>query len=121
MEQRYYASLTTNNNNTHKINIFNDTKTYLEAPSVDRPIEALKLGVREVLGADHRRQEVFVDNLPASTMWLPGNDMPVLRVADNVMKFGREVRLNGALGAISFVFIRGHLHLRVIPVGVVNH
>ena len=99
----------------------NDMKTYLEAPSVDRPIETLKLGVREVLGAYHRRQEVFVNDLPASAMWLPGNDVPVLRVADDVMKFGREVRLNGALGAITVVVFRRYLHLRVIPVSVVNH
>ena len=98
-----------------------DTKTYLEAPSVDRSIEALKLGVREVLGAYDRRQEVFVNNLPASAMWLPGNNVPILGVADNVMKFGREVRLNGALGAITFVVFRRHFNLRVIPVSVVNY
>lgn len=54
-------------------------------------------------------------------MWLPGNDVSVLGVANDVMKFGREVRLNWALGAIAIVVFRRHLHLRVIPVRVVNH
>ncbi len=112
-------SLTTENE--HEIMTVNYIKTYLEAPSVDRPIETLKLGVREVLGAYHSRQEVFVYNLPASTMWLPGNDVSILGIANNVMKFGREVRLNGALGAITVVVFRRHLDLRVIPVRVVNH
>lgn len=99
----------------------NHMKTYLEAPSVDRPIETLKLGVREVFGAYHCRQEVFVYNLPASTMWLPCDDVSILGIANNVVKFGREVRLNGALRAITVVIFRRHLHLRVIPVRVVNH
>lgn len=54
-------------------------------------------------------------------MWLPGDDVSILRIANNVVKFGREVRLNGALRAITVVIFRGHLHLRVIPVRVVDH
>lgn len=96
-------------------------KTHLEAPSVDRPVETLKLRVGEILWAYHRRQKVLVYNLPASPMWLPGYDVSVLRVANNVVKFGREVRLNGPLGAITVVVFGRHLHQRVIPVRVVNH
>lgn len=96
-------------------------KTHLESPSVDRPIETLELRVREILWAYHRGQKVLVYNLPASPMWLPGYDVSVFGVANDVVKFGREVRLNGTLGAITVVVFGGHLHLRVVPVRVVNH
>lgn len=54
-------------------------------------------------------------------MWLPGYDVSVLRVANDVVKFGREVRLNGTLGAITVVVFGSYLHLRVVPVRVVDH
>lgn len=54
-------------------------------------------------------------------MRLPGNNVSVLRVAHNVVQFGREVGLDGPLGAIAFVVFRRHLHLRVVPVCMVDH
>ena len=94
--------------------------THLEAPSIDRPIETLKLGMRKILWAYNRRKQVLVYDLPASPMRLPCNDVSVLRVANDVVQFGWEVRLDGSL-SVTVIVLGRHFHLRIIPVGVVNH
>jgi len=76
--------------------------------------------MREILRAYNRRKQVLVYNLPASSMRLPSYDVSVLGVANDVVQLSGEVRLDGPLGAVSIVIIGGHLHLRVIPVGVVD-
>lgn len=84
--------------------------THLEAPSVDRPIETLKLGVREILWAYNRRKQVLIYYLPAPPMRLPSNNVSVLRVANDIMKFRRKVRLDGPR-AVGVIIIGRHLNL----------
>ena len=78
-----------NYGNTHAL-CMQRKMTYLEAPSINTSIETIMAAVIEVLGANYTSQQVTVQDLPAATMWHPANDMMVIWVGHDGMKFHGE-------------------------------
>jgi len=64
----------------------------LESPPIHRPIETFKLGVRKMLWNDDTRQKILVHYLPTSTMRQPANNMLIIGITNDPMKFRSKIR-----------------------------
>lgn len=54
----------------------------LEAPPIDRPVNAVKIFMVEVLSTNHTRKQLLIKYFPAAAMGHPANYMSVPRVRD---------------------------------------
>ena len=67
----------------------NNIETYREPPPVDRSNETLHIAMLEIL-LEHPTKPLLIYHFPAPSMIYPADDVMIMRVIEQFIKFARE-------------------------------